>query len=117
MLHTRPPHFLPLTWMFNSLAHSYLLFVDVMPVLCNQYVYIADEVVSIIRCAVHLCHLKRESPVFSTPLDSSRCQRSTTTVVLSELPLHIDVAFIFWRLYHFIARQHRKCRNNKGRLD
>jgi len=37
MLHTRPPHFLPLTWMFNSLAHSYLLLVDVMPVLCCRY--------------------------------------------------------------------------------
>ena len=71
MLHTRPPHFLPLTWMFNSLAHSNLLLLDVVPVLCNHYVYITDEVVSIIRCAVHRCHLKKESPVFSTPLPVS----------------------------------------------
>ncbi len=39
-----------LTWMFNSLAHSYLLLVDVMPVLCLysyaiNMVSITDEVV------------------------------------------------------------------------
>jgi len=31
MLPTRPSLFLSLTWMFNSLTHSYLLLVDVMP--------------------------------------------------------------------------------------